>query len=111
MPHSSKTSIDENVYENSSCRCINWNAPPQDDGHCHGSANQRKQIRPLLQEHHHRIQALLDNNPALSRQDLHPQIHAVCDETHDGLLLSPRQNERKALDRATEGFSSRSVRN
>ena len=32
--------------------------------------NQRKQIRPLLEEHHDRIQALFDNNLKLSRKDL-----------------------------------------
>jgi Spy/CpxP family protein refolding chaperone len=32
------------------------------------TAKQRKQIRPLLQEHHDRIQALFDKNPRLSRE-------------------------------------------
>lgn len=31
------------------------------------TANQRKQIRPLLQEHHDKIQAPFDKNPKLSR--------------------------------------------
>jgi len=44
--------------------------------------SQQKQIRPLLDEHHDRIQALLDKNPKLSRQDLAPQIHAISDQTH-----------------------------
>src|SRR5437660_5385430 len=43
---------------------------------------QQKQVRPLLQEHHDKIQALLDKNPATSRQQLGPQIHAISDETH-----------------------------
>ena len=43
---------------------------------------QREQIRPLLVEHHDRIQALLDKNPKLSREDLQPQIHAISDQTH-----------------------------
>src|SRR6267154_1846813 len=42
--------------------------------------NQRKQIRPLLKEHHDRIQALFDKNARLSREDLGPQIHAISDE-------------------------------
>ena len=44
------------------------------------TSNQRKQIRPLLEEHHDRIQALFDNNPRLSREDLGPQIHVMSDE-------------------------------
>jgi len=43
---------------------------------------QQKQIRPLLEERHDRIQALLDKNPTASRQQLGPQIHAISDETH-----------------------------
>jgi hypothetical protein len=43
---------------------------------------QREQIRPLLVEHHDRIQALLDKNATLSRQALQPQIHAISDQTH-----------------------------
>src|SRR5437879_1454307 len=46
------------------------------------TTNQRKQIRPLLEEHHDRIQALFDKNPKVSREDLGPQIHAISDETH-----------------------------
>ena len=44
---------------------------------------QQKKVRPLLQEHHDRIQALLDKNPTASRQELAPQIHAISDETHN----------------------------
>jgi Spy/CpxP family protein refolding chaperone len=36
------------------------------------TTNQRKQIRPLLEEHHDRIQALFDKNPKVSRADLGP---------------------------------------
>lgn len=56
---------------------------------------QQKQIRPLLEEHHKKIQALLDKNPTLSRQDLAPQIHAITDETHREieLLLTDRQKQ------------------
>jgi hypothetical protein len=43
---------------------------------------QRQQVRPLLQEHHDKIQALFDKNPTASRQELGPQIHAISDETH-----------------------------
>ena len=57
--------------------------------------NQRKQIRPLLQEHHDRIQALFDKNPRLSRKDLGPQIHAISDETHHQIeaLLTEHQKQ------------------
>ena len=43
---------------------------------------QQEQVRPLLEEHHDRIQMLLDKNPKASRQELGPQIHAISDETH-----------------------------
>jgi Spy/CpxP family protein refolding chaperone len=75
------------------------------------TADQRKQIRPLLQEHHDKIQALLDNNPKLSRQDLGPQIHAISDETHHEIeaLLPERQKElAKAMQkRMHDGEESR----
>jgi Spy/CpxP family protein refolding chaperone len=56
---------------------------------------QRKQIRPLLEEHHDKIQALLDKNPTLSRQALGPQIHAISDKTHHQInaLLTGHQME------------------
>lgn len=56
---------------------------------------QRNQIRPLLEEHHNKIQALLDKNPTLSRTDLQPQIHAISNETHRQIeaLLTRRQKE------------------
>jgi hypothetical protein len=56
---------------------------------------QQQQILPLLDEHHDRIQALLDKNPKASRQDLAPQIHAISDETHREIhaLLTDRQKE------------------
>jgi protein CpxP len=63
---------------------------------------QQRQVRPLLQEHHHRIQALLDKNPTASRQDLAPQIHAISDDTHQQIhaLLSGHQKElEKAMQR------------
>jgi len=56
---------------------------------------QQKQVRPLLQEHHDRIQALLDKNPKASRQELAPQIHAISDDTHHKIhaLLTDHQKE------------------
>jgi hypothetical protein len=57
--------------------------------------DQQHQIRPLLEEHHDRIQALLDKNPNASRQELGPQIHAISDDTHREIhaLLSDHQKE------------------
>jgi periplasmic protein CpxP/Spy len=56
---------------------------------------QQRQVRPLLVEHHDKIQALLDKNPTASRQELGPQIHAVSDETHRKIhaLLTDHQKE------------------
>jgi len=56
---------------------------------------QQQQVRPLLQEHHDRIQALLDKNPKASRQELAPQIHAISDDTHRKIhaLLTDHQKE------------------
>jgi protein CpxP len=56
---------------------------------------QQQQVRTLLQEHHDKIQALLDKNPSLSRQELGPQIHAISDETHRQIhaLLTDHQKE------------------
>jgi hypothetical protein len=60
---------------------------------------QQQQVRPLLQEHHDKIQTLLDKNPTVSRQDLGPQIHAISDETHHKIhaLLTDHQ---KKLEKA-----------
>ena len=61
---------------------------------------QQRQVRPLLEEHHDRIQAVLDKNPTASRQQLGPQIHAISDETHREIhvLLSAHQQQlEKAL--------------
>jgi periplasmic protein CpxP/Spy len=73
--------------------------------------NQRQQIRPLLQEHHDRIQALLDKNPGASRATLAPQIHAISDETHReiGMLLTDRQKQLAAamLQRMHSGAETR----
>jgi hypothetical protein len=56
---------------------------------------QQQQVRPLLDEHHDKIQALLDKNPNASRQALGPQIHAISDETHREIhaLLTDHQKE------------------
>jgi predicted HTH transcriptional regulator len=55
----------------------------------------QQQVRPLLQEHHDKIQAVLDKNPKASRQELGPQIHAISDETHREIhaLLTDHQKE------------------
>jgi predicted HTH transcriptional regulator len=62
---------------------------------------QQEQVKPLLQEHRDRIQALLDKNPAVSRQELAPQIHGISDETHREIhaLLTDRQ---KNLEQAMQ---------
>jgi hypothetical protein len=56
---------------------------------------QQHQVRPLLEEHHDKIQALLDKNPNVSRQELGPQIHAISDQTHNEIhaLLNDHQKE------------------
>jgi DNA anti-recombination protein RmuC len=56
---------------------------------------QQQQVRPLLDEHHDKIQALLDKSPNASRQELGPQIHAISDETHRKIhaLLTDHQQE------------------
>jgi protein CpxP len=56
---------------------------------------QQQQVRPLLDEHHDKIQALLDKNPTVSRKQLGPQIHAISDETHREIhaLLTDHQKE------------------
>jgi K+-sensing histidine kinase KdpD len=59
------------------------------------TSQQQQQVRPLLEEHHDRIQALLDKNPTASRQELGPQVHAISDETHGKIhaLLTDHQKE------------------
>jgi len=56
---------------------------------------EQQQVRPLLEEHHDKIQTLLDKNPKASRQDLAPQIHAISDETQHKIhaLLTDHQKE------------------
>jgi hypothetical protein len=61
----------------------------------HLTPEQQQQVRPLLQQHHDKIQTLLDKNPNASRQYLGPQIHAISDETHRQIhaLLTDHQKE------------------
>jgi uncharacterized phage-like protein YoqJ len=56
---------------------------------------QQQQVRPLLVEHHDRIQAVFDKNPTASRQELAPQIHSISDDTHRQIhaLLTDHQRE------------------
>jgi DNA anti-recombination protein RmuC len=65
---------------------------------------QQQQVRPLLQEHHDRIQALLDKNPTASRQELGPQIHAISNDTHQEIhaLLTDHQKELEKAMRQRE---------
>ena len=61
---------------------------------------QQQKVRPLLQEHHDKIQALLDKNPQASRQKLSPRIHAISDETHreiHALLTNHQKDLEKAM--------------
>ena len=72
---------------------------------------QRKQIRPLLEEHHDKIQALFDKNTGVSREDLGLQIHAISDETHhqiEALLTDHQKQLAKAMqERMHAGEESR----
>jgi hypothetical protein len=63
--------------------------------HLELTPQQQKQVRPLLQQHHDKIQALFDKNPKASQQDLAPQIHALSDATHREIhaLLTDHQKE------------------
>jgi hypothetical protein len=67
---------------------------------------QQQEVRPILQEHHDRIQALLDKNPSASRQQLGPQIHAISDDTHHeihALLTDHQQELEKAMQKRGRG--------
>lgn len=72
---------------------------------------QQQQVRPLLDEHHDRIEALLEKNPSASRQELGPQIHTVSDETHHKIhaLLNDHQKEleKAMLEREHNGQENR----
>jgi periplasmic protein CpxP/Spy len=64
------------------------------------TSEQQRQVKPLLQQHHDKIQALLDKNPNASRQELGPQIHAISDETHrriHALLTDHQKDLEKAM--------------
>jgi predicted HTH transcriptional regulator len=71
---------------------------------------QQQQVRPLLEEHQKRIQALLDKNPNASRQELGPPIHAISEETHREIhaLLSDHQ---KQLEKAMQQREHRGEEN
>jgi chromosome condensin MukBEF ATPase and DNA-binding subunit MukB len=75
------------------------------------TSKQQQQVRPLLQEHHDKIQVLLDKHPNASHQELGPQIHAISDETHLQIhaLLTDHQKElEKAMEqREHEGKENR----
>jgi periplasmic protein CpxP/Spy len=61
---------------------------------------QQRQVRSLLEDHHDRIQTLLDKNPNASRQKLAPQIHAISDDTHreiHALLTDQQRKLEKAM--------------
>ena len=49
---------------------------------------QQSPVFSAIEEHHDKIQALLDKNPKASRQELGPQIHAISDETHRKISCS-----------------------
>jgi hypothetical protein len=71
---------------------------------------QQEQVRPLLEEHHNRIQAVLDKNPTKSRQELAPQVHAISDDTHRKIhaLLTDHQKElEKAMHHEHNGAENK----
>ena len=75
------------------------------------TSKQQKEIRPLPQEHHDKIQALLDKNPNASRQALGPQIRAISDQTHheiDASLTDHQKQRAKAMvERERNGEENR----
>jgi hypothetical protein len=72
---------------------------------------QQWQVKSLFEEHHDRIQMLLDKNPNSSRQEITPQIHAISEETHRKIhaLLSDHQKqlEKAMQQREHQGEESR----
>jgi Spy/CpxP family protein refolding chaperone len=62
---------------------------------------QQQQVKRLLQEHHNRIQALLDKKPNASRQELGPQIHAISANTH-GEIHALLNDHQKQLEKAMQ---------
>jgi hypothetical protein len=75
------------------------------------TSKQQKKVRVLCQEHHDKIQALLDKNPTASRQALGPQIHAISDTTHHEIhaLLNDHQKklEKQMQQREHHGEENR----
>jgi C4-dicarboxylate-specific signal transduction histidine kinase len=65
---------------------------------------QQQNVQTLLEDHHDRLQALLDKNPTASRQELGTQIHAISDETHSKIhsLLTDHQRELEKAMRQRE---------
>jgi hypothetical protein len=57
------------------------------------TASQRREVLPVLNEHRDKVQALFNEYPALSRQDLAPQINVIGSQTHREIdaLLTPHQ--------------------
>jgi predicted HTH transcriptional regulator len=71
---------------------------------------QQQQVQPLLEEHHDKIEALLDKNPKASRQELDPQIHAISAETHrkiHALLTGHQQELEKAMQQREHNGENR----
>jgi septal ring factor EnvC (AmiA/AmiB activator) len=52
-------------------------------------------VTPILHEHQDRIQALLDDNPSITREAYQAQVHLISQQTHDQInsLLTARQLE------------------
>jgi hypothetical protein len=50
-------------------------------------------VKPLLHQHQDRIQAVLDQNPSITREAFQAQVHAISQETHNQInsLLTARQ--------------------
>jgi septal ring factor EnvC (AmiA/AmiB activator) len=57
------------------------------------SQQQRSEVKVLLQQHHDRIQALIDRNPSASHESLREPIHSISDDTHRQInaLLTDQQ--------------------
>jgi protein CpxP len=71
---------------------------------------QQEKVRPLLEEHHDKIQALLDKNPTKSRQNFAAQIHAISDDTHrkiHALLTDHQKKLEKAMHHEHNGAENR----
>jgi hypothetical protein len=57
------------------------------------SKQQHNEVQVLLQQHHDRIQALIDGEPNESEELLQERIHSISDDTHRQInaLLTDRQ--------------------